>query len=201
MSIVKLNNRGVKNITTFGSISSLGTYTLIQKQTASSSSTINFTSGIDSTYKEYIFFFNNIHASANAYLRINFRDGSSAYDAVKTSSMFYTAHKEDDSELNGPTGGSGNSLGNSSSVQRLTSGEFHTDNDASLCGFLHLYDPSNTTHVKHFTANTQYMTNSPASETSYIAGYCNTTDAIDGAQFDMSSGTIESGDIILFGLN
>ena len=43
MSIVKLNNRGVKNITTFGSISSLGTYTLIQKQTASSSSTINFT--------------------------------------------------------------------------------------------------------------------------------------------------------------
>ena len=200
MSIVKLNNRGVKNITTFGSISSLGTYTLIQKQTASSSSTINFTSGIDSTYKEYIFFFNNIHASANAYLRVNFRDGSSAYDAVKTTSMFYTAHKEDDG-LDGPTGGSGNSLGNSSSVQRLTSGEFHTDSDASLCGFLHLYDPSNATHVKHFTANTQYMTNSPASETSYIAGYCNTTDAIDGVQFDMNSGTIESGDIILFGLN
>ena len=200
MSIVKLNNRGVKDITVFGSISSLGTLSLIQKQTASSSSTINFTSGIDSSFKEYIFFFNNIHASANAYLRVNFRDGSSAYDAVKTTSMFYTGHKEDDG-VDSLTGGTGNSLGNSTSVQRLTSGEFHTDNDASLCGFLHLYDPSNTTHVKHFTANTQYMTNSPASEVSYIAGYCNTTVAIDGAQFDMSSGTIESGDILLFGVN
>jgi len=200
MSIVKLNNRGVKDITVFGSISSLGTLSLIQKQTASSSSTINFTSGIDNTYKEYIFFFNNIHASANAYLRVNFRDGSSAYDAVKTTSMFYTGHKEDDG-VDSLTGGTGNSLGNSTSVQRLTSGEFHTDNDASLCGFLHLYDPSNTTHIKHFTANTQYMTNSPASEVSYIAGYCNTTVAIDGVQFDMSSGTIESGDILLFGLN
>ena len=149
MSIVKLNNRGVKDVTVFGSISALGTLSLIQKQTASSSSTINFTSGIDSTYKEYIFFFNNIHASTNAYLRVNFRDGSSAYDATKTTSMFYTAHKEDDGS-DGLTGGGGNSLGQSTSVQRITSGEFDTNADSSLCGFLHLYDPSNTTFIKTF---------------------------------------------------
>tara|TARA_Y100001970_G_C14233851_1_gene860545 strand:- start:1141 stop:1746 length:606 start_codon:yes stop_codon:yes gene_type:complete len=201
MSIIKLNNRGVKDITTFGSVSSLGTLSLIQKQTASSSSTINFTSGIDNSFKEYIFFFNNIHASANAYIRVNFRDGSSAYDSTKTTTMFYSGQKEDASEYQTPLGGGGNSLGNSTAVQRIISGEFDTSNDCTLCGYLHLYDPSNTTHIKHFIANTQYMTNSPASETSYIAGYCNTTNAIDGAQFDMSSGTIEYGDILLFGVN
>ena len=51
----KLNNQGVKNATAFGSITSLGELTFISKQTASSSATISFTSGIDSTYKEYIF--------------------------------------------------------------------------------------------------------------------------------------------------
>ena len=56
MSIVKLNNRSVKDITQFGSISSLGSLTHIATQTASSSSSISFTSGIDSTYKEYIFY-------------------------------------------------------------------------------------------------------------------------------------------------
>ena len=61
MALIKLNNRGVKDATAFGSISSLGELIFISKQTASSSATISFTSGIDSTYKEYIFYFVNIH--------------------------------------------------------------------------------------------------------------------------------------------
>ena len=56
MSIVKLNNRSVKDITAFGSITSLGSLTHIATQTASSSASVSFTSGIDSTYKEYIFY-------------------------------------------------------------------------------------------------------------------------------------------------
>ena len=54
-SIVKLNNRSVKDVTAFGSITSLGSLTHIATQTASSSASLSFTSGIDSTYKEYIF--------------------------------------------------------------------------------------------------------------------------------------------------
>ena len=42
-----------------------GNLVLISTQTASSSSTIDFTSGIDSTYKEYIFKFIDIHQSAD----------------------------------------------------------------------------------------------------------------------------------------
>ena len=36
MSIVKLNNRGVRSATTFGSITGLGSMVFISKQTASS---------------------------------------------------------------------------------------------------------------------------------------------------------------------
>ena len=61
MALIKLNNRSVKDATAFGSISSLGELTFISKQTSSSSATISFTSGIDSTYMEYIFYFVNIH--------------------------------------------------------------------------------------------------------------------------------------------
>ena len=35
----------------------------------------------------------------------------------------------------------------------------------------------------------------------YSAGYFNTTSAIDGIRFQYSSGNIDSGDILLFGLN
>ena len=65
MSIVKLNNRSVKDVTAFGSISSLGSLTHIATQTASSSASVSFTSGINSTYKEYIFYLCSLHCGPN----------------------------------------------------------------------------------------------------------------------------------------
>ena len=38
------------------------------------------------------------------------------------------------------------------------------------------------------------------SENDYVAGYCNTTTAIDGVQFKMTSGNIDSGTIKLYGI-
>ena len=59
MALVKLNNRGVRSATTFGSITSLGSMVFIKKLTASSSGTLTFLNGssdvvFDSTYKEYL---------------------------------------------------------------------------------------------------------------------------------------------------
>ena len=67
MSIVTLNDRGVRSVTTFGSLNT-GSMVFIKKLTASSSSTLSFVNGssdvvLDSTYKEYVFTFNNIHPS------------------------------------------------------------------------------------------------------------------------------------------
>ena len=89
MSIIKLNNRSVKDVTAFGSISSLGSLTHIATQTASSSASINFTSGIDSTYKEYLFILNNIHNSeADRNIFVNFSaDTGSNYNVTKTTTF------------------------------------------------------------------------------------------------------------------
>ena len=90
MALVKLNNRGVRSATTFGSISALGEMRFIKKQTASSSATISFVDGtsdvvLDNTYKEYLFTFNNIHPENDeVHLTVGFRDGSTDYDATKT---------------------------------------------------------------------------------------------------------------------
>ena len=205
MSIVKLNNRGVRSATTFGSISGLGEMRFIKKQTASSSATISFVDGtsdvvLDDTYKEYLFTFNNIHpADDNQKLQIGFRDGGSSYDATKTSTVFQSLHNEGDSEAVLQYEG-GLDLAQSTGAQALTTG-IGNDNDQCGAGYLHLFNPSSTTFVKHYIARCQVLTNSDYSAEHYTAGYCNVTAAIDAVQFSMTSGNIDAGDICLYGIN
>ena len=76
-----------------------------------------------------------------------------------------------------------------------------SDNDQCCSGELHLFDPSNTTFVKHFiarTSNTYYV---DYHQDEFIAGYANVTAAIDGVQFSASANTIESGTFKLYGVS
>jgi len=183
----------------------LGSMVLIKTLTASSSGTLSFVHGassvvFDSTYPIYKFVFSNIHPASTSYFQVNFRDGSTAYDAIKTSTSFGAIHAEDNST---PSLAyvAGSDLAQGTGVQRLTTGELNSGNaDDSLSGHLHVFNPSSTTFVKHFISNVNYSNNSPASENSYIAGYCNVTAAIDAVQFSMSSGNIDSGLIKLYGI-
>ena len=199
MSLVKLNNRAVKDITSLGV--GTGDLTFISKQTASSSASISFTSGIDSTYKEYVFYFVNMHPQ-NDVVDFQFNlstDGGSNYNVTKTTTFFRATHREDDTlaELGYRTG---NDLAQSTSDQVLND-RLGNGNDESLSGCLHLFNPSSTTFVKHFLATiNEYQDNDRSSE-SFIAGYGNTTSAVDAIQFSMSSGNIDSGDILLYGVN
>ena len=198
MSIVKLNNRSVKDVTQFGSISSLGSLTHIATQTASSSASISFTSGIDSTYKEYIFYFVNIHPSSTAYFQFNLSsDGGSNYNVTKTTTLFNVYHNEagSDTTLGYNTG---HDLAQSTSPQYLT--EMTTSNDDSGSGSLTLFNPSSSVFVKHFIADNNGLYSS-YSNRRFVAGYGNTTSPINAVQFTMSSGNIDSGQILLFGLN
>ena len=200
MALIKLNNRSVKDATAFGSISSLGELTFISKQTASSSATISFTSGIDSTYKEYIFYFNNIHPSTDtASFQFNMStDSGSNYDVTKTTTYFRAIHWENDTTAFGyDTGGD---LAQSTAFQNIIT-VIGADNDQSGCGYMHLFNPSSTTFVKHFIVNAQKYHYLDISVNEFYAGYGNTTSAVDAVRFQMSSGNIDSGDIILFGLN
>ena len=129
MSIIKLNNRSVKDITQFGSISSLGSLTHIATQTASSSASLSFTSGIDSTYKEYIFYFVNIHPASDS-VSFDFNlstDGGSNYNVTKTTTHFYAYYNEGGSDQ-ALTYAGGSDLAQSTSAQPLGIG-LGTDND------------------------------------------------------------------------
>ena len=200
MSIIKLNNSSVKDVTAFGSVS-LGSITHIATQTASSSASLSFTSGIDSTYKEYIFYLVDIHpATDDANFLFNMSiDSGSNYNVTKTSSFFRLYHQEDDSQ-SGVSYYTGGDLAQSTGTQLLSYG-CGNDNDQCTTGFLHLFNPSSTTFVKHFIGRTNTYESTNNSWGGFLAGYGNTTSAINALQFSMSSGNIDSGQILLFGLN
>ena len=208
MSIVKLNNNGVKNATAFGSITGLGSMTFIKKLTASSSSTLSFVDGassvvLDNTYKEYLFTFNNIHpATDNVTFNFNVSiDGGSNYNVAKTTTNFRAYHYED---------GSGAAvdyrttadLAQGTGSQILTEG-LGNANDECVVGVLRLFNPSSTTFVKHFMANSHAMVDDGGLQNTnfFVAGYCNTTTAIDGVQFKFDSGNIDSGTFKLYGVS
>ena len=208
MSIVKLNNKAVSNATAFGSITSLGSMTFIKKLTASASATLSFVDGtdgvvLDDTYKEYVFYWFNSHPSVDG-TRLQFNlstDSGSNYNVTKTTTSFRAYHDEADTDT-GFFYETGNDLAQSTGFQDLSDYNGN-ENDEASSGYLHLFNPSSTTFVKHFISNTQSMTLSsgnPYSYQAFIAGYCNTTTAIDGVQFKMSSGNIDAGDICLYGI-
>ena len=199
MSIVTLNNRALKDATAVGSITGLGNLKFISRSTASSSSSVNITSGIDSTYKDYIFFFNNIHASTQAHFQVNFSaDGGSNYNVTKTTTFFFSSHNEAGDSTSLSYQGSYD-LAQSTSAQPLGL-SFSSDSDAGGAGYMHLFEPSNTTHVKHFMSVAGGFTDSDYYNTNYVGGYGNTTSAINAVQFSMASGNIDSGTIDMYGV-
>jgi hypothetical protein len=199
MSINVCNDRSMASITSLPSGVSGSSLVLISEQTASSSSTISFTSGIDSTYKEYIFKFFDIHAGTdNVNFTVGFRDGSTDYDATKTTTYFYGYNTEASGGGTLEYEASGD-LAQGTGFQYLSS-QMGTGNDECLVGTLHLFDPSSTTFVKHFMSTTNIYDRGDISVNLYVAGYCNVTAAIDGVQFKMSSGNIDSGTFKLYGV-
>jgi len=201
MSINVCNNNSMSAITSLPSGVDGGSLNLIATQTASSSSTISFTSGIDSTYKEYIFKFFDIHPSADdKTFQFNMSaDSGSNYNVTKTTTVFKANHDEGDSATN-LTYDTGEDLAQGTGFQTLGNG-VGGDNDQSLSGTLHLFDPSNTTFVKHFISTIQYYAFNDYTNNFYVAGYGNTTSAVDAVQFKFNSGNIDSGVIKLYGIS
>jgi hypothetical protein len=204
MALVKYNNNSISAVTSAASIPS-GAMTHIKTLTASSSATLSFVDGssdvvLDGTYPIYVFKFINIHpATANQDFTFNMSiDTGSNYNVTKTTTVFRSDHAENDG------GGrleyrTDKDLAQSTSFQYL-SGYNSNDNDGNLGGTLYLFNPSSTTFVKHFISNMNTMTGDPGSYNNFVAGYGNTTSAVDGIQFKYASGNIDSGKIKLYGI-
>ena len=201
MSLNFANNNSLSAITTKPSGLSGGALTLLSTQTASSSSTISFTSGIDDTYDEYVFKFINLHHSADGG-QISFQGnaaGGSGYNETLTTTTFEAYHKEDDSATS-LAYTTGNDLAQSTSFQMLFP-DMSNDNDGGSSGTLTLFNPSSTTFVKHFIFRGAMHHRADYAFDLYCAGYFNTTSAIDEIQFKPNTGTIDSGIIKLYGVS
>ena len=186
-----------------------GAMTFIKKLTADEDSTVDFVDGsssvvLDSTYKEYIFFFKDIHPSAGAYFTFQGNAaGGSGFNETMTTTFFYGYHAEG--------GGSGTLMYNNGADQAQGTGYQYiaadgTNNDAdgALVGYLHLFNPSSTTFVKHFVSRISNPNGAGSSTYQcdcYTAGYFYTTSAIDEISFKFTSGNIDAGTITLYGIN
>ena len=201
MSINVCNDRSMASITSLPSGVSGSSLILLETQTASSSGTIDFTSNIDSTYKEYIFKIINAHpATDNVTFKFQADTGTNTnYNQTITSTHFRAQHTENDvsTSLSYLTS-SDQAQGTSDETLANSIGN---DNDQGISGTLHIFDPSNTTFVKHFISNFQSIAHSDTSNNEYHAGYFNTTTAITRVRFKFSSGNIDSGTFKLYGVS
>ena len=171
-----------------------GAWTFIKKLTASSSSNLSFVNGSS----DVVLYFVNIHPSAQAHFQVNFSaDTGSNYNVTKTTTFYFSSHDEADTSTS--LSYQDYDLAEATSAQPLGL-SFSSDNDAGGAGYMHRFEPSNTTFVKHFISVAGGFTNGDYYNTSYVSGFCNTTSAVDAVQFSMASGNIDAGTIFLHGL-
>ena len=188
---------------------SKGSLTLIKTLTASSDSTLSFVDGsssvvLDSTYKEYLFICNNMHASSDNSTAQEFEfnmsiDSGSNYNVTKTTTTFRSGHNEGDSTTQLGYVGSYD-LAQGTGFQGLTEGD-GIDNDQCCSGYMHLFNPSSTTFVKHYISCFNVARHNDFTANWFTAGYANTTSAVDAIQFKFLGGNIDAGTIQLFGVS
>tara|TARA_B100001063_G_scaffold240948_1_gene266961 strand:+ start:519 stop:1121 length:603 start_codon:yes stop_codon:yes gene_type:complete len=187
-----------------GAMSLGGSMVFIKKLTADgSSSSLTFTHGssdvvLDSTYKNYMFIYKDIHPSTDGpNFQIQFNAGGSA--ATKTTTSFYAYHNEGDTGTQ-LTYQASYDLAQSTGAQAIAT-DVTDQNDSSAAGYVHLFNPSSTTFVKHFIAVGTHMHDNIAVLNDYVSGYCNTTTAVTEVVFSMQSGNIDAGTVTLYGIS
>jgi hypothetical protein len=200
MPLIKYNNQSLSSITTLPASIPTGKLKLISSQTASNSASISFTTGLNSTYKVYKFVFVNIHVRNDGEdFQFNLStDSGSNYNVTKTTTAFRAIHSESDVTT---------ALGYRAEADLAQSTGFQNLNEAlgsgadeSMSGSLMLFNPSSTTYVKHFisTNNGYYSENFVFNY--FIAGYGNTTSAINAIRFQASAGNFD-GTIYLYAID
>lgn len=205
MPLIKYNNQSLSAITSLPAAIPTGKLKLISSQTASNSASISFTTGLNSTYKVYKFVFVNIRpATENASFGFQgSTDGGSNYGVTITSTAFRAMQREDagdtDQQLRYITA---EDLAQSTSLQRIAD-EVNGDADQGMSGSMQMFNPASTVYVKHFISNTNFahLGVQPYTENHYVAGYMNTTSAINAIQFKFTSGNITAGKIYLYAID
>ena len=176
--------------------------TLISTHAASASATLDITSGITSSYPVYEFIFVNMHPATDEgdfRFQVN-ASGGSGFNETMTSTIFVAYHGEGDASHLGYNPNEASDQAQGTAYQNLVY-ETGSDGDQACNGTLTLYDPSSTTFVKHFMARSNNAYASDLSIDNYVAGYINTTSAIDEISFKFDNGNIDAGTIYMYGVS
>ena len=181
-----------------------GAWNLIQTiDSDGSDATMDFTSGLDSTYDEYVFLFNSIHpeeAAGGREFQFNLSiDGGSNYNVTKTTTAFYAFHSEADDDVTlgyDPA----EDLAQSTAFQHLAN-PMGIDNDQCCSGYLCLFNPADTTFVKQFMSIANINDANDVAYNWHIGGYANTTSAVNAIRFQINSGEIQGGSISMYGVS
>ena len=173
--------------------------TLITTNTESGDATSSFTASIDNTYKLFIFKFYDVNpATDNVHFTFNGSiDGGSNYNVTKTSTYFRAYNYENDSSASLSYDGD-HDLAQGTGFQTIAA-NLGNGGDESCAGELFLFNPSNTTYVKHFYSKAASYLHSDIMQAPFAAGYFNNTNDIDAIQFKMSSGNMD-GTIKMYGV-
>ena len=171
---------------------------LLDTNTVSNQAAAAFTSNIDSTYDTYIIEFININPATNG-TSFTFQvstDGGSSYGksiiSTLTQSLYhggtYAIQRQDsEDQVSGTT------------YVNLTSANLGNESDRGGSGYFHLMNPSSSTNIICWGAQTSWFGDTGASEffaTGYVIGAVGPVDAIN---FKMASGNL-SGIFKLYGL-
>ena len=181
----------------------MGIPTLIgSAHTASNAASIDITSGIDSTYDEYIFVFTDINpATDDIDFQVNFSTDGTNWGMTKTTTKFRAQHIESEG------GGVNYAVAYEGTMDLAQSASSHVlvwdqgnGSDESLAGVMHLFSPSSTTYVKHFYSRINSYNAGSWSFDIYCAGYINdAANDVTGVQFEMASGNFD-GVIQMYGI-
>jgi len=180
--------------------------TFIKALTASSSASLDFVDGtssvvLDNTYNEYQFHFVNLHPATNAYYPA-FKasvNGGSSYGVATTTTYVRAMHAESGATSFGYI--AGYDAAQSTGTITMAEDVGHDDADKSMSGKMTLYDPSSTAYVKHFTIETDAYNGGDQQAHQLVAGYVNTTSAVDAIQFLFSHGDMDAGTIYMYGVS
>jgi hypothetical protein len=126
-------------------------------------------------------------------------DNGSNFNVATTSTHFAPEHTESAGQDFGRKADHEQDTGYITYAYRTGSGS-----DECLAMSMKLFNPSSTTYVKHFIIESQMYdgggSGGGASVTSYVAGYANTTTAINAMNLKFSSGNIANGIFKIWGV-
>ena len=162
---------------------------------------IVFNSSIDSTYKLYIFKFLDINPATDATtfrFQVNATDGADYNDSNLVTTYWMAEHYEDDSGTPAIIYKTDLDVANATSFQPLAQG-LGNGADESCAGTMWLFNPSNTTYMKHFYSVFSNNNYANLMIQSFVGGYINDATAIDDIQFKMESGNFD-GTIKMYGV-